>query len=153
MRRLMVAVSIMGAAVLVGAAAMRADDTSKEKELRASLIGTWRMTSMKVNGEERDLPRTSVTYKHVTPNGFMWLSYNRDDGKVFRAAGGTYTLHGDSYTEKIEYGMGDDFEVIKNAEHAFTAKVDGDRWMHTGKLANGTTIDEVWERVRPQSAK
>ena len=41
------------------------------------------------------------------------------------------------------------FEVIKNAEHAFTAKVEGDTWHHVGKLANGTTIDETWERVKP----
>ena len=107
-----------------------------------------RAASMKSNGQESDLPKTAVTYKHITPVGFVWLSHEKDTGKVFRAAGGTYSLHGDSYTEKVEYGMGDDFDVIKNSTPSFTCKVTGDKWYHTGKLANGTTIEEVWERVK-----
>ena len=120
--------------------------------LRAALIGTWRMTSMKVNGEKSDLPDSSVTYKHVTPAGFTWLSYHKEDGQIFRAAGGTYTLSGDDYTENIEYGMSSDFNVIKNASHPFKCRIEGDTWHHTGHLANGTTIDEVWTRVKPGAA-
>lgn len=137
-------------ALVVG---LRADDATKEKSLRSRLVGTWRMASMKVNGQENDLPKSAVTYKHVTPAGFMWLSHEKDTGKVFRAAGGTYTLRGDTYTEKVEYGMGEDFEVIKNAEHPFTAQVEGDTWHHIGKLANGTTLEEVWERVKPSEPR
>ena len=133
-------------ALMVG---LRADDASKEKALLSKLVGTWRMVSMKVNDTENDLPKSAVTYKHVTPTGFMWLSHEKDTGKVFRAAGGTYTLRGDAYTEKVEYGLGSDFDVIKKAQHAFTCKIEGDKWYHTGKLANGITIEEVWERCKP----
>jgi hypothetical protein len=35
------------------------------------------------------LSKTAVSYKHVTPAGFMWLSYEKGTGKVFRAAGGS----------------------------------------------------------------
>jgi hypothetical protein len=128
-----------------GAADARAD-------LRAALVGTWKMASMKVNGQVNDLPESAVTYKHVTPGGFTWLSYNKDDGTIFRAAGGTYTLRGDAYTEKIEYGVGNDFQGIKNASHPFKCRIEGDTWFHTGKLASGTTIDEEWTRVKSADA-
>lgn len=137
----------MGLGAILGG--LRADNASKEKTLRASLVGTWRLTSMKVNSKENNLPQTFITYKHVTPVGFIWLSHDKATGKVFRAAGGTYTVRDDTYTETVEYGMSSDFEVVKNAQHAFTAQVDTDTWHHTGKLANGTTIEEVWERVKP----
>jgi hypothetical protein len=68
---------------------------------------------------------------------------------LFQSSGGTYTLRGDTYTEKVEYGMSSDFDVVKNAQHPFTCKIEGDTWQHIGKLSNGTTIEEVWERVQP----
>jgi hypothetical protein len=127
----------------------RGDDASKSADLRAALVGTWKMTSMKIDGQKNDLPDTDVTYKHVTPAGFTWLSYHKDSGEIFRSAGGTYTLAGDQYTEKIEYGVGSDFEGIKNASHTFTCRIEGDTWHHTGALAGGTKIDEEWTRVKP----
>ena len=104
---------------------------------------------MKVNGQDRELGDGVVTYKHVTPEGFTWLSYRKRTGEMFRAAGGTYTLEGDRYTEKCEYGFGNDYAVIKNAAHAFTCRIEGDTWHHTGKLANGTQVEEVLTRVKP----
>jgi hypothetical protein len=133
-------------AIVVG---LRADDSDKEKALAARLVGTWRPISMKFNGQESDLPQNSITFKHVTPGGFMWLSHEKDTGKVFRAAGGTYILRGETYTEKIDYGVGDDFEVIKKSSPSFSCKIEGDKWYHNGKLSNGLTIEEVWERVKP----
>ena len=118
-------------------------------DLRTALVGTWRMKSMKVDGQVNTLPDRGVTYKHVTPGGFTWLSFEKDSGTIFRAAGGTWTLKGDAYTETIGYGMGDDFDAVKNASHPFTCRIEGDTWYHSGKLASGTTIDEVWTRVKP----
>lgn len=120
-----------------------------QADLRSRLVGTWRLMAMKVNGHANTLPQSAVTYKHVTPQGFMWLSYEKGTGKVFRAAGGTYTLRGNTYTEHIEYGLGDDYQVIRNSSSTFTVEVTGTRWHHTGRLANGTTLDEVWERLPP----
>jgi hypothetical protein len=105
--------------------------------------------SMKVDGYDRSTPQTYTTYKHITPVGFIWVSYDKITGTIIRAAGGTYTLKGNIYTEKIEYGIGKDFEVIKKSEPSFTAEVDKDQWYHKGRLANGQTIDEVWKRVLP----
>ena len=134
------------------AATLRGEPPAKAPDLRTALVGTWKMTSMKVDGQPNDLPDSSVTYKHVTPAGFVWLSFRKDTGVMYRSAGGTYALRGDSYTEKIEYGMGDDFDVVKNASHAFTCRIEGDTWHHSGKLSNGVSIDEQWVRVKPADA-
>lgn len=152
MNRRLAASLVCVAGLCIGVVTLRGETPAKQGDLRSAIVGTWKMTSMKINGEKNDLPDTAKTYKHVTPGGFTWLSYREDDGKVFRAAGGTYTLSGYDYTEKIEYGMGDDFDGIKNASHAFKCRIEGDTWHHTGKLAGGTTIDEVWTRVKAPAA-
>jgi|WetSurMetagenome_2_1015567.scaffolds.fasta_scaffold96297_2 hypothetical protein len=85
---------------------MQAKDTKKEKQLRSRLIGTWVQISMKVDGIDRSTPRDLATYKHITPVGFIWLSHDKITGIISRAAGGTYTLSGNVYSEKIEYGIG-----------------------------------------------
>src|SRR4051812_7961301 len=62
------------------------------------LVGTWRVASAKYGGQE--VPRRAgyVTVKHVTPTQFMWASHG-PDGKVTRAAGGSYTVKGAEYVE------------------------------------------------------
>jgi|tagenome__1003787_1003787.scaffolds.fasta_scaffold18741030_1 hypothetical protein len=154
-RRLAVAV-VCVAGLCLGVATLRGEDAktagasiAKSADLRTALVGTWKMTSMKINGEKNELPDQAVTYKHVTPAGFTWLSYEKESGKMFRAAGGTYTLKGDDYTETTQYGMGDSFGSMKDASHPFKCRIEGDTWYHVGRLADGTTIDEQWTRVKP----
>lgn len=132
-----------------GEESRQAKDTKKEKQLRSRLIGTWIIISDKVDGIDRPIPRDLATYKHITPVGFIWLSHDRITKTITRAAGGTYTLSGNVYTEKIEYGIGSQYQVIRDTQPSFTATVDGDKWYHKGSLANGQTIDQIWERVRP----
>jgi hypothetical protein len=110
------------------------------------LVGTWKMVSAKYGGEERPRPVDRTTLKHITPAQFLWLSYDQD-GKVYRMAGGSYTLKDDSYEETPEYGLGDDFALIRGKLQKFKCKVEGDKWYHNGALSNGLTIEEVWERV------
>ena len=102
------------------------------------LVGTWKHVPAKPGGP--------TTLKHVTPTQFMWVTYGRD-GTVTRAGGGNYKLKGDVYEETPEYGLGASFEAVKGQTHAFKWRVEGDKWYHSGKLANGLEINEVWERV------
>jgi hypothetical protein len=126
-------------ALIIALAVMAATAWSAEPNGDAKsgnqLIGTWKIVSGDV-----------TTVKHVTPTQFMWASYDKD-GTVTRAAGGTYTLKGEVYEETPEYGIGSDFELIKGKPQTFTWKVEGNKWYHNGKLSNGFTIEEVWERA------
>ena len=58
-----------------------------------------------------------------------------------------YTLKGEEYVETPEYGMSQDFDTIKGNAQTFKGRIDGNTWHHDGKLSNGLTIAEVWERV------
>ena len=124
-----------------------ADEPAKDKPKPGNmLVGTWKLVSGKYGGQDFKFPEGTTMLKHVTPTQFMWATYDKE-GKVFRAAGGSYTLKGETYEETPEYGFSDDFDTIKGKTHAFKAKVEGNTWHSNGMLANNLTIDEVWERV------
>jgi len=139
----MIALTVTIAAIFLSA---RADEPKKDEKAANQLIGTWKMISAKYGGQEFKLPEGSTQLKHVTPAHFMWATYD-SDGKVTRAAGGPYTLKGDTYEETPEYGLSADFDVIKGKAQTFKWKVEGNKWHHNGALSNGLTIEEVWERV------
>jgi hypothetical protein len=127
-------------------AAVPADDLKGEAKADNKLVGTWKIVSGKYGGRPFNRPEGFTTLKHVTPTQYMWASYGAE-GKVTRTAGGSYSLKGEEYTEMPEYGIGGDFDLIKGKAQTFTWKVEGDKWYHTGKLSNGLTIEEVWQRV------
>jgi hypothetical protein len=121
-------------------------EEKKPVEPAHKLVGTWKLVSAKYGGSQFEFPEGTTMLKHVTPSQFMWATYDKD-GKVSRAAGGPCTVKGETYEETPEYGISDDFEAIKGKTHTFTWKVEGNKWYHDGKLADGLTIEEVWERV------
>ena len=133
-------------ALTVAAATAQSGEAKADAKPENKLVGTWKMVSAKYGGEEFKFDAGITTIKHVTPAQFMWASYDKD-GKVTRTAGGSYTMKGDSYEEMPEYGTGEDFDVIKGKTQTFKWKVEGNKWHHNGKLSNGLTIEEVWERV------
>ena len=132
----------LGAVVWFAAAAAPAD----EPKPAHPLVGTWKCVSAKYGGEEVKRPEGYTQLKHVTPAQFMWALYD-GEGKVVAALGGSYTLKGNEYVEMPEYGMGSGLDQLKGKPQAFTWKVEGTKWHHTGKLSTGLSIEEVWVRV------
>jgi hypothetical protein len=125
---------------------IRAGEAKGDSNSANKLVGTWKLVSANYGGEEHKFAEGTTTVKHVTPSQFMWASYDKN-GKVTRAAGGDYTLKGDVYEETPAYGLSSDFDVVKGKAQTFKWKVEGNKWHHNGKLSNGLTIEEVWERV------
>ena len=147
-----IATSATALTALVFTAMCLAADDPADAPLGDRLIGTWKLVSAKYGGQDFEFPEGTTMLKHVTPAQFMWATYD-EDGTVSRAAGGTYTLKGDRYTEAPEYGSGEDFKVVKGGAHAFQCEIDGNTWRHNGELSNGLTIEEVWERVEKVEEK
>lgn len=125
-------------------AAIRADEPNGSAT-ENKLLGTWKQVSASYGGHEFQFPEGFTMVKHVTATQFMWATYDRD-GNIFRAAGGSYTLTGDTYEETPEYGISSDFDLIKGKPQKFTWRVEGNKWYHNGTLSNGLTVEEVWER-------
>ena len=121
-------------------------ESAEKSKSDNKLVGTWKIVSAKYGGQDSTPTSEVTTVKHVTPTQFMWATYDKD-GKVTRAAGGSYTLKGEIYEETPEYGISSDFDIIKGKPQTFTCKIEGNKWYHNGKLSNGLTIEEVWEKV------
>ena len=133
-------------ALALTAATARPDESKGEAKSDHKLLGTWKLISAKYAGQEFKFPEGVTMLKHVTATQFMWATYDKD-GQVTRAAGGDYTLKGEVYEETPEYGISSDFDLIKGKAQTFKWRVEGNKWYHNGKLSNGLTIEEVWERV------
>ncbi len=66
-----------------------------KKAAEQTVIGTWKLVSARYGDQALDLTLLGTTLKHVTPTGFVWLSYDATTSVVSRTAEGTYTLKGD----------------------------------------------------------
>jgi len=137
---------VMIIALAVTAGTARSTEPKEDAKSGNNLVGTWKLVSAKYGGEEFKSEEGVTTVKHVTTTQFMWASYSKD-GTVTRTAGGDYTLKGEVYEETPRYGISGDFDLIKGKVQTFKWKVEGTKWYHSGKLSNGLTIEEVWERV------
>ena len=122
------------------------DAQEKKNAASEQFIGTWKLISANYGGEEQILE--DVTLKHFTPTSFVWTSFDPKTKLVSRTAGGIYTLNGDQIVETPQYGLGEDFEIVRDKPQTFSFKIEGDRWHHSGTLSNGLKIDEVWERCK-----
>lgn len=111
-----------------------------------SLLGSWRLVSATYNGHAPNLGKV-VEIKDVTDSQFTWFRYEPGSKKITEAGGGPYSVSGDMYSEKIVYGLGKDYEVVRGHEIALHWKVEGTSWHISGRLNNGTTIEEVWEKM------
>jgi hypothetical protein len=141
---LLLAISTLGLAY----GTLRATEQGGKEAAEQRQIGTWKLVSAKDGDQDLDLAKLGTTLKHVTPTGFVWLSFDPETKVVSRTAGGTYILNGDQYEETPQYGFGSDFNGIREKPQSFSLKIEGDRWHHVGALSSGQKIDEVWERCR-----
>jgi hypothetical protein len=109
------------------------------------LVGTWKPVSAEYGGKPSSLPETSTTLKHITPTHYSWFTHDAD-GMMTRGASGTYTLEGDEFTQMGECGLAATVARVKG-KNTYKCKVEGNKWYHTGSLADGLAIEEVWQRV------
>ena len=111
------------------------------------VVGTWRLVSAKANGKAVEIPAGTTVLKHVTPTDFVFVYYTQQ-GLITVAGGGRYTLKGNHYEETVEYGVGEGMAPYIGKTEAFTLRIDGGRWYHSGTEHDGTVVEEVWEHAR-----
>jgi hypothetical protein len=127
---------------------LRAAEQGNKESNEDRVVGTWKLVSARYGDNEIEAAKLGTTLKHITPTGFVWLSYNPETKVVSRTAGGTYTIKGDQYEETPQYGFGGDFNIIRDKPQSFSLKIEGDKWHHSGTLSNGLKIEEVWQRCK-----
>jgi hypothetical protein len=112
----------------------------------APLSGQWRITGREKSdgtmGEMQMGPRK--TLKICSGGRFQWMAINPETKEFFGTGGGTYTLKDGKYTETLEFFSRDNSRV--GASLGFDAKVEGNKWQHTGKSSKGDRVNEVWTK-------
>lgn len=146
-RTVMLLVLVLACACLT-LASSDPDPKAAQTTLSNPLIGTWKIVSAKHAGVTSDLPTRYRILKHVTPTHFMWVWIDPSTSEVVMASGGTYSLTATTYTENPSFGLGRVFQNNRGRHNTLNWRIEGNKWYHTGRLANGTRIEEVWERAQ-----
>ena len=108
--------------------------------MRMQLDGAWELLS------GQPLPEGTRDIKILSAGNFMFAAYDTATGKPLYAAGGTYILEGNSYTEHMDFASGK-IAGLAGKDQSFTIKKNGDIFTQTGTLTNGKPLSEVWKRL------
>jgi hypothetical protein len=109
--------------------------------MNRQLDGTWELLSGQA------LPKGARDIKILSGGNFMFAAYDTATGTPLYAAGGTYKLDGDSYTEHMDFASDKIATGLVGKDQCFTVKVSGDTFTQTGTLTNGRALSEVWKRL------
>jgi len=122
--------------------------TGCSHENSSEIVGTWRLETYQYGNDTtmQQVNEHSPHLKLITPTNFTWVAYG-DNGLVTDMAGGSYTLEGDVYKERIDFGGMVMLSYVGH-QHTFKMKIDGDKMFINGSLYTGEVISEVWEKVK-----
>lgn len=130
-------------------AALGADKKSEPSNKETPLVGTWELISEKW-GDAKEFtapPPERKSLKFITPTHFVWVWVDPKTKKISNSMGGRYKLEGDSYEETPEFAF-EGMEAYVGKQQKFTAKVEGDKWTHSGVLSEGQKLEEIWKKVK-----
>jgi len=125
----------------------KAKDEVAEK-LRQQLVGAWLMAP-KPGQNQRDDSRIGVQQKFFGLGHWIYTLSDPETGELVGSHGGTYTLNGDEYEEKIVYAAFSTEEMIGKS-FKFKLTVEGDRLMQRGV---GNPFNEDYTRLGAEDAK
>ncbi len=113
-----------------------------------ALSGNWRISARAgQDGQMTEMKRTArKTLKICSETRFQWFAINPETKEFFGTGGGTYTLKDGKYTETLEFFSRDNSRV--GASLTFDAKVEGDKWQHSGKSSKGDPVNEIWGKEK-----
>jgi len=117
-------------------------------EGKDALSGNWRISARAgQDGQMTEMKRTArKTLKICSETRFQWFAINPETKEFFGTGGGTYKLKDGKYTETLEFFSRDNSRV--GASLTFDAKLEGDKWHHSGKSSKGDPVNEVWGKEK-----
>ena len=113
----------------------------------SEILGTWKLVSYKYGESDIQSATDSIQrIKLITPTYFTWIHYANKDKMVSEMAGGTYTLSGGDYVEKIGFG-GYTMKSYIDKEQVFKVKIEGGKMYLFGVMTDNQRIEEIWEKI------
>ena len=118
----------------VACAAMSAQEPAKQ-DAAPAIQGAWQLS----------FPDGSRRIKFISDGQWTITQANPKTGAVVFHHGGSYTLDGNTYIEKVEFANPSTAGLIGN-EHKFEVTIEGDT-IHQKGIGNPWTED--WKRIKP----
>jgi hypothetical protein len=117
-------------------------------EGKDGLSGNWRISARaSQDGQMTEMKRTArKTLKICSETRFQWFAINPETKEFFGTGGGTYEFKDGKYNETLEFFSRDNSRV--GASLTFDAKVEGDKWHHSGKSSKGDPVNEIWGKEK-----
>jgi hypothetical protein len=117
-------------------------------EGKDALSGNWRISARAgQDGQMTEMKRTArKTLKICSETRFQCFAINPETKEFFGTGGGTYKLKDGKYTETLEFFSRDNSRV--GASLTFDAKLEGDKWHHSGKSSKGDPVNEIWGKEK-----
>jgi hypothetical protein len=117
-------------------------------EGKDALSGNWRISARAgQDGQMTEMKRSArKTLKICSETRFQWFAINPETKEFFGTGGGTYELKDGKYIEKLEFFSRDNRRV--GASLTFDAKIEGDKWHHSGKSSKGDPVNEIWGKEK-----
>ena len=119
---------------------------SPESQLAKDLTGAWILAGKPDNFKED--PQVKGNQIKFISGGQWCLTQSDPNGRVNYLYGGTYTLNGDEYIEKIEY-VNENTAYLINQTSRFKMKVEGDTCTQAD-IEN--SYSQVWKRLKVSSS-
>jgi hypothetical protein len=116
---------------------------SEPSQLSKDIIGIWVLVGTGTPDEVGKHPAAGERLKFRTERHYVVTQANPNTGVIIYHLGGTYTLNGDEYVEKVEYATENIARFIGRARK-FKIEVEGDTYTEIG-IDNPFT--EIWKRV------
>jgi hypothetical protein len=115
---------------------------AKDRPKEVSIEGTWQ----KPIPNQPNLNQVKIFHE----GHFLWVTYERETRVSVASGGGTYTLQGRTYKERVMFGRfaTPDLQALVGNVQDFQIMVDGDTLNQWGAMSNGEELHEVWRRVK-----
>ncbi len=137
--------------------------TTKERDAE-TVEGSWNLIKYVDYDQDKQWKShgDSIMYqKHITPNSFVWLNFDKKNERLIGMGGGTYEFSGNQYTEYIAFFY-PPIESLIGQPIPFDVEFKDGQWFHTGYFVDEITdmesgeitardtmkIEEIWERTK-----
>jgi len=124
-------------------------EASKHSKDDSSPQGTWKLELFKYSNRTSDFnnrPASQPRIKLITDTHFTWVTIDTATGRIWEAAGGTYSLKGDTYIESMDYSY--NMDSYLGTKSVYTIKVEENILFLSGELSRYGKIEEIWQRVK-----
>jgi hypothetical protein len=135
-------ISLLSLAILLVGQLSAQDEATPPSKLAKDMVGTWILVG--TPDEIGEAPAKGGRLKFLTGRHWVITQADPETGQVVWHHGGTYTLDGDQYVEKIEYANESTKSLIGQTLK-FTVKVENDTLTQIGI---GNSFNEVWKRAK-----